>query len=121
MNLLTTALATLLSFLFTGLAMVYARRSGLIDVPGERHSHNQATPRGGGAGLVLAFVLGACGGDAFPFSAGDPARGPVGAGTVFLVAAGFSLAALTVWRGRGQPAHDPNQLPPAQLPLLGTR
>ena len=57
MNLLTTALATFLSFLFTGLAMVYARRSGLIDIPGERHIHNQATPRGGGAGLVLAFVL----------------------------------------------------------------
>jgi UDP-N-acetylmuramyl pentapeptide phosphotransferase/UDP-N-acetylglucosamine-1-phosphate transferase len=56
-NLLTAALATFLSFLFTGLAMVYARRTGLIDVPGERHSHSRATPRGGGAGLVLAFVL----------------------------------------------------------------
>ena len=56
-NLLTAALATFLSFLFTGLAMLYARRSGLIDIPGERHSHREATPRGGGAGLVLALVI----------------------------------------------------------------
>jgi UDP-N-acetylmuramyl pentapeptide phosphotransferase/UDP-N-acetylglucosamine-1-phosphate transferase len=52
--LLTTAL---LSFILTGLATAYARRGGLIDHPGERHSHHVATPRGGGAGLVLALVL----------------------------------------------------------------
>jgi Fuc2NAc and GlcNAc transferase len=49
--------AFLVSFLLTGLAAWYARRRGLLDHPGERHSHTQVTPRGGGAGLVLAFVL----------------------------------------------------------------
>ena len=57
MNLPIAALTTLLSFVLTGLALVYARRTGLIDVPGERHSHSVATPRGGGAGLVLALVV----------------------------------------------------------------
>jgi len=52
--LLATAL---LSLLLTGLATAYAGRSGLIDHPGERHSHREATPRGGGAGLVLALLL----------------------------------------------------------------
>jgi len=49
--------ALLLSFLLTGLATWYASRRGLMDHPGERHSHTVATPRGGGAGLVLALVL----------------------------------------------------------------
>ena len=52
--LLTTAF---LSFLLTGLATFYAGRRGLIDVPGERHSHREATPRGGGAGPVAALIL----------------------------------------------------------------
>ena len=46
-----------LSFLFTGFATRYARWRGLIDHPGERHSHSVATPRGGGIGLMLALVL----------------------------------------------------------------
>jgi Fuc2NAc and GlcNAc transferase len=45
------------SFLLTGLATWYARRRGLMDHPGARHSHNVATPRGGGAGLVAALLL----------------------------------------------------------------
>lgn len=47
----------LLSFLLTGAATWYSRRRGLLDHPGERHSHSDATPRGGGAGLLLAFLL----------------------------------------------------------------
>jgi len=46
-----------LSLVLTGAATVYARRRGLLDHPGERHSHAVPTPRGGGAGLVLAFLL----------------------------------------------------------------
>lgn len=49
--------AALLSFLSTGLATGYSRRRGLIDHPGERHSHTVATPRGGGAGLVLSLLI----------------------------------------------------------------
>ena len=47
----------LVSFLLTGLATWYAGGQGLIDHPGERHSHTVATPRGGGAGLILTLVI----------------------------------------------------------------
>jgi Fuc2NAc and GlcNAc transferase len=46
-----------IAFLLTGLAVWYARRSGLLDHPGDRHSHIEVTPRGGGAGLVAAFLV----------------------------------------------------------------
>lgn len=52
-----TALAAVLSFVLTGLATGYARRRGLIDKPGDRQSHLSPTPRGGGAGLILAFLI----------------------------------------------------------------
>ena len=42
----------------TGIATVYARRRGLVDVPGYRHSHDAPTPRGGGLGPVLAVFTG---------------------------------------------------------------
>ncbi|MGD2129872.1 MAG: hypothetical protein PVJ33_09315 [Lysobacterales bacterium] len=50
------ALATVLSWFLTGMATWYAGRAGLLDHPGSRHSHTQATPRGGGAGLALALL-----------------------------------------------------------------
>lgn len=46
---LTTAL--------TWIATLYARRAGLIDAPGERRSHVQATPRGGGVSIVVVVAL----------------------------------------------------------------
>ena len=49
--------ASILSFLLTGAATWYARRRGLLDHPGERHSHQIATPRGGGAGLVASLLI----------------------------------------------------------------
>ncbi len=63
---LTTAMAALPSLLITlltalvmtGISAAYARRRGLIDQPGRRSSHQQATPRGGGAGIVIAIVVG---------------------------------------------------------------
>ncbi len=55
--LLIIALTVFLSWLLTGAATWYASRAGLLDHPGERHSHCLPTPRGGGAGLVLALVL----------------------------------------------------------------
>lgn len=42
------------------LARAYALRRGLVDLPGERRSHDVPTPRGGGIGITLAWVL-ACG------------------------------------------------------------
>jgi len=51
------ALAAFLSFLLTGIATWYAGRRGLLDHPGERQSHTVATPRGGGVGLVAAFLI----------------------------------------------------------------
>jgi len=50
------ALTAVLSWALTGLATWYAASAGLLDYPGERHSHRQPTPRGGGAGLVLALM-----------------------------------------------------------------
>ncbi len=32
----------------------------MLDLPGERHSHRVATPRGGGLGIVLAILLASC-------------------------------------------------------------
>lgn len=49
-------LTAALSFALTGAATVYSRRVGLLDHPGERHSHRDPTPRGGGAGLVAALL-----------------------------------------------------------------
>jgi len=37
----------------------YLARAGFLDLPGERSSHVRPTPKGGGVGLVLAFVWGA--------------------------------------------------------------
>ncbi len=48
--------ALILSFLFTGLATWYAKRRGLLDHPGQRHSHTAVTPRGGGAGMIFTLV-----------------------------------------------------------------
>jgi Fuc2NAc and GlcNAc transferase len=50
-------LAAFLSWLLTGLATWYASRRGMLDHPGQRHSHTESTPRGGGIGLVLALLL----------------------------------------------------------------
>ena len=56
-DLVPLAATAALSFLLTGLAAWYARRRGMLDHPGERHSHRVATPRGGGVGLVLALAI----------------------------------------------------------------
>ena len=46
-----------LSFTLTGAVTRYARSRGMLDLPGDRHSHFEPTPRGGGAGLVVALIL----------------------------------------------------------------
>lgn len=47
------------AYVLTGLATRWVTRLGMLDVPGDRHSHTISTPRGGGVGIVLAIVLGA--------------------------------------------------------------
>lgn len=47
-----------LTWLLVGAIRRYALRRGVIDTPNERSSHTTPTPRGGGAALVLAAILG---------------------------------------------------------------
>ncbi|MEO8809296.1 MAG: glycosyltransferase family 4 protein [Rhodanobacter sp.] len=51
----------LASFLITVLlvrgAIGYARRRGMLDLPGQRRSHRVPTPRGGGVGIVFALLI----------------------------------------------------------------
>jgi Fuc2NAc and GlcNAc transferase len=54
---ITLLLTPLLSVVFTGLAVWYARFSGLIDIPGRRSSHVIATPSGGGAGIMFTLLI----------------------------------------------------------------
>ncbi len=53
------ALFAAISAAGTWLARRYALKRHLLDEPGERRSHSVATPRGGGAGIVLALLVAA--------------------------------------------------------------
>jgi UDP-N-acetylmuramyl pentapeptide phosphotransferase/UDP-N-acetylglucosamine-1-phosphate transferase len=61
MTMLTTIGWLLASFLITVLlvrgSIGYARRRGMLDLPGQRRSHDTPTPRGGGVGLVVAMLV----------------------------------------------------------------
>jgi Fuc2NAc and GlcNAc transferase len=52
------AAALVLTVLLTGWVRARALRSGILDVPNERSSHSTATPRGGGAAIVLVVSCG---------------------------------------------------------------
>jgi Fuc2NAc and GlcNAc transferase len=55
---LTIAIAAfVLSYVLVGGVRAYAIRAGVIDRPTDRSSHSVPTPRGGGLGLVAAFLL----------------------------------------------------------------
>jgi len=47
---------TLVSLTLTRLTLDYALRRSLLDVPNERSSHSVPTPRGGGLGIVAAYL-----------------------------------------------------------------
>ncbi len=51
-------LTMLLSTALCGLYLLLARRWQIVAAPNERSSHAQATPHGGGIGLLLALVVG---------------------------------------------------------------
>ena len=61
---LTLNFSLLLSLVFvsslalTGLVRRYALKKSLMDIPNDRSSHVQPTPRGGGLGFLLAFAIG---------------------------------------------------------------
>ncbi|MEW6291340.1 MAG: glycosyltransferase family 4 protein [Thermodesulfobacteriota bacterium] len=46
-----------LSFLLTGLLRGYAIKFRLLDIPNARSSHDVPTPRGGGIGIVISFLM----------------------------------------------------------------
>lgn len=52
-------LALALSAALTAWALGYARRRGVLDRPGDRSSHSQPTPRGGGVGIPAALLAAA--------------------------------------------------------------
>lgn len=56
-NLLLLSLTFIGAALLTGLVRQYALGRGVLDVPNIRSSHARPTPRGGGLGMVLAFVI----------------------------------------------------------------
>ena len=51
------AIAAALSAIGSRWAIAHARRNDLFDQPGERRSHADPTPRGGGIGIVVACLL----------------------------------------------------------------
>jgi Fuc2NAc and GlcNAc transferase len=53
----TFGAALVASVALVGLARRYALRRDVLDHPGERSSHSTPTPRGGGAGLLAAWLL----------------------------------------------------------------
>ena len=55
--LISAACGWVVAVLLTAAALGYARRRGLIDLPGQRRSHSAPTPRGGGVGIIGAAVL----------------------------------------------------------------
>src|SRR5689334_13274260 len=50
--------AALVSLLLQPLVIRVLRARAVLDVPGERSSHRQATPRGGGIAVVVGLVAG---------------------------------------------------------------
>lgn len=57
----------LLAGAVTWLSLLYARRTNLFDMPGQRRSHDVPTPRGGGIGIVVTVLVGlAAAGFLFP-------------------------------------------------------
>lgn len=88
---IVAACGLILSMLVTGATLAYARRRGLLDQPGKRRSHHVPTPRGGGTGIVAAFLL-----------AGLPAwhmlDGRVAWWSLALIATAVIAVALIGWR-----------------------
>ena len=46
-----------LSICLTYIIRFYAKRKAILDIPNERSSHTLPTPRGGGLGIIILFIL----------------------------------------------------------------
>jgi UDP-N-acetylmuramyl pentapeptide phosphotransferase/UDP-N-acetylglucosamine-1-phosphate transferase len=82
----TAAAAAALSAALCAAASAYARRRGLLDLPGRRRSHAVPTPRGGGIGIVGAVLAIALGPRAI---AGDALAATLGAALLAVAAIGW--------------------------------
>ncbi len=81
------------SFVLCAAVVRVMRRVGKLDRPGQRSSHTVPTPKGGGVGIVLAFLAGLGVSLAWPslaFAGGAPGW-VMALGAATLVVAGFSL------------------------------
>src|SRR4051794_33962606 len=58
---LSAGAACFSTWVIVGLLSRKAPAMGLMDLPNERSSHSQVTPRGGGIGLVTSWSLGCVG------------------------------------------------------------
>ncbi len=81
-------LAFLLSFFLTRLAIRYALGRQLLDQPGPRRSHHEATPRGGGIAVVATFLLAAAVA-ALTGQTGTASLGWIAGGSAVMCALGF--------------------------------
>ena len=81
-----------ISLLTVGGAIGYARRRGMLDLPGQRRSHHVPTPRGGGVGIVVAMLV-CLPGVGWSLHATAPWRGMPGS-----LWAALALVALAGWR-----------------------
>ena len=78
----------LVSAALTWLARSYALRRQLLDHPGERRSHQVATPRGGGIAIVITVLLGSAAG-AFLHPSVAPQLAVFAAGLVMVAGIGW--------------------------------
>ena len=77
--------------LLVRVAIVYARRRGMLDQPGQRRSHRLPTPRGGGIGIVVAMLV-CLPGVAWQLQPAFPSSGLAG-----LLCLALALVALAGW------------------------
>jgi UDP-N-acetylmuramyl pentapeptide phosphotransferase/UDP-N-acetylglucosamine-1-phosphate transferase len=100
-GLLAVSIALLLSASVTRVAIAYARRRQLIDLPGQRRSHVVPTPRGGGIGIVVAILA------VMPFASTFPSGGGMVSHRMAGLACALALVAAVGWvddhRGLGAP------------------
>jgi len=56
-NILIFGIILVTSCAITGIVRIYANQQSMIDLPNERSSHTIPTPRGGGLGIVVTFLV----------------------------------------------------------------
>ena len=88
---ISAACGFLVSVIVVAASLAYARKRGLLDMPGQRRSHTQPTPRGGGLGIVIAVLV--C---AVPALAWAPQAAP--RATVIVLSLALLAVAAVGWR-----------------------